>query len=87
VPAIDGNFDASTGAMIPFERQFQTLHSLQNYLLTNELLAAGWPMPVVDNDLLRKARAGFVERFCERPFYFIRAATPQVLLDEVDKIL
>ena len=41
VPAIDGNFDASTGAMIPFERQFQTLHSLQNYLLTNELLAAG----------------------------------------------
>ena len=87
VPAIDGNFDASTGAMIPFERQFQTLHSLQNYFLTNELLAAGWPMPVVDNDLLRKARAAFVERFCERPFYFIRAATPQVLLDEVDKIL
>jgi hypothetical protein len=29
----------------------------------------------------------FVDRFCERPFYFIRAATPQVLLDEVDRIL
>jgi hypothetical protein len=28
-----------------------------------------------------------VARFCERPFHFIRAATPQVLLDEVDKIL
>jgi hypothetical protein len=29
----------------------------------------------------------FVERFCERPFFFIRAATPQVLLDEVEQIL
>ena len=27
--------------MIPFERQFQTLHSLQNYFLLNELLAPG----------------------------------------------
>ena len=87
VPAIDGNFDPSTGAMIPFERQFQTLHSLQNYFLTNELLAPGWPMPVVDTDPLRKARAAFVGRFAKRPYYFIRAATPQVLLDEVDKIL
>ena len=87
VPAIDGNFDPSTGAMIPFERQFQTLHSLQNYFLTNELLAPGWPMPVVDTDPLRKARAAFVERFCERPFFFVRAANPQVLLDEVDGIL
>ena len=87
VPAIDGNFDPSTGAMIPFERQFQTLHSLQNYFLTNELLAAGWPMPVVDTDALRLARAAFVERFCERPFFFIRAANPQVLLDEVDKVI
>ena len=87
VPAIDGNFDPSTGAMIPFERQFQTLHSLQNYFLTNELLATGWPMPVVDTDPLRKARAAFVERFCERPFFFVRAANPQVLLDEVDRIL
>jgi hypothetical protein len=87
VPAIDGNFDPSTGAMIPFERQFQTLHSLQNYFLTNELLAPGWPMPVVDTDPLRKARAAFVERFCERPFFFVRAANPQVLLDEVDRIL
>jgi len=87
VPAIDGNFDPSSGAMIPFERQFQTLHSLQNYFLTNELLAPGWPMPVVDTDALRSARARFVERFCERPFFFIRAATPQVLLDQVDKVL
>ena len=30
-----------TAEMIPFERQFQTLHSLQNYFLLNELLAPG----------------------------------------------
>ena len=87
VPAIDGNFDPSCTEMIPFERQFQTLHSLQNYFLLNELLAAEWPMPIVDTEPLRKARAGFVARFSERPYYFVRAATPQVLMDEVDRVL
>jgi hypothetical protein len=87
VPAIDGNFDASTVEMIPFERQFQTFHSVQNYFLTNELLAPGHPMPVVDTDALRAARAVFVGRFAERPYFFVRAATPQVLLDEVDRVL
>lgn len=87
VPAIDGNFDASCVEMIPFERQFQTFHSVQNYFLTNELLAPGLPMPVVDTDALRAARADFVGRFAERPYFFVRAATPQVLLDEVDRVL
>ena len=87
VPAIDGNFEPSLAEMIPFERQFQTLHSLQNYFLLNELLAPQWPMPLVDTEPLRRARAGFVARFAERPYYFVRAATPQVLMDEVDKVL
>jgi hypothetical protein len=87
VPAIDGNFEPSLAEMIPFERQFQTFHSLQNYLLLNELLAPGLPMPVIDTESLRRARAGFVERFSSRPYYFVRAATPQVLLDEVDRVL
>jgi hypothetical protein len=87
VPAIDGNFDPATNELIPFERQFQMLHSLQNYFLTNELLAPGHVMPMVDDDVLRAKRAVFVDRFCERPFFFIRAATPQVLMDEVDRIL
>jgi hypothetical protein len=87
VPAIDGNFDPATNELIPFERGFQFLHSLQNYFLTNELLAPGHVMPLVDTDELRARRAGFVDRFCERPFFFIRAATPQVLMDEVDRIL
>jgi hypothetical protein len=87
VPAIDGNFDPATNELIPFERQFQFLHSLQNYFLTNELLAPGHVMPLLDTDELRARRADFVARFCERPFFFIRAATPQVLLDEVERIL
>ena len=87
VPAIDGNFEPSSAPMIPFERQFQTLHSLQNYFLLNELLAPGFPMPIVDTEALRRSRADFVERFAERPYHFIRAATPQVLLDEVDRVL
>jgi hypothetical protein len=87
VPAIDGNFEPSSAPMIPFERQFQTLHSLQNYFLLNELLAPGFPMPIVDTEALRRARAGFVARFSDRPYHFIRAATPQVLLDEVDRVL
>jgi len=87
VPAIDGNFDPTCADMIIFERQLQTFHSLQNYFLTNELLAPGFPMPVVDTDPLRRARADFVERFAERPYFFVRAATPQVLLDEVDRVL
>ena len=87
VPAIDGNFDASCNEMIPFERQFQTFHSLQNYFLTNELLAPGIAMPIVDTDALRVARVDFVRRFAGRPYFFVRAATPQVLLDEVDRVL
>jgi hypothetical protein len=87
VPAIDGNFEPSSAAMIPFERQFQTFHSVQNYFLLNELLAPGFAMPVVDTPPLRAARADFVRRFAERPYFFVRAATPQVLLDEVDRVL
>ncbi len=87
LPAIDGNFEPSTAELISFERQFQMLHSLQNYFLLNELLAPGFPMPLVDTEARRKIRSAFVERFSDRPFYFVRAATPQVLLDAVDGIL
>lgn len=87
VPSIDGNYAPATVEMIPFERQFQTLHSLQNYLHLNELLAVGWPMPLMDSDELRLRRAAFLEKFCTRPYYLIRAATPQVLMDEADKVI
>ena len=87
VPAIDGNFDTNSNEMIQFERQFQTFHGLQNYFLLNELLAPGLAMPLIDNTELRSARAEFVQSFAERPYYFIRAAGPQALIDEVEKVL
>ncbi len=88
VPAIDGNYDATTTEMGDFEAGFQTLHSLQNYFLLNELLAVGHVMPMVDTEELRAKRAAFVTKFvAPRKFYMIRAATPQVLMDEVDKVL
>lgn len=87
VPAIDGNFETSVTEMIPFERQFQTFHSLQNYFLLNELLAPRLPMPLLDTPELRAKRAAFVERFATRPYFFIRAAKPQALIDEVEKVL
>lgn len=87
VPAIDGNFDPNLVEMIPFEAQFQSLHSLQNYFLLNELLAPGFPMPLVDTESLRQARVDFLAEYCTRPHYFVRAANPQVLMDEVDKVL
>jgi hypothetical protein len=43
---------------------------------------------MVDTEKLRATRADFVARFvAPRPFFFIRAANPQVLMDEVDKVL
>jgi hypothetical protein len=87
VPAIDGNYDTSSNELIPFERQFQTFHALQNYFLLNELLAPGLPMPLLDTTELRAKRAGFVDSFAQRPYYFIRAAGPQALIDEVEKVL
>lgn len=88
VPSIDGNYDAATTLMGDFEAGFQMLHSLQNYFLLNELLAVGHVMPIVDTEELRAKRADFVERFvAPRKFYMVRAANPQVLMDEVDKIL
>lgn len=88
VPAIDGNFDPSSVEMGEFEASFQTLHSLQNYFLLNELLAPGHVMPMVDTEELRATRADFVARFVDpRPFFFMRAANPQMLMDEVDKVL
>lgn len=87
VPAIDGNFDPSIVEMIQFEAQFQTLHSLQNYFLLNELLAPGFAMPMVDSEELRQARVDFVASFAVRPYHFVRAATPQVLMDLVEEVI
>ena len=87
VPDIDGNFDTVVVDLIPFEKEYQTYHSLMNYLGLDQILAPGLPMPVIDTDDLRIKRADFCHRFATRPYHLIRAKNPQLLLDEVERLL
>ncbi len=89
VPGIDGHFDTKASPMIQFEREYQTFHSLMNYFGLNQLLSSdGVVMPIVDTDELRARRGEFCSRFAAgRPYYVIRARTPQILFDEVEKLI
>jgi hypothetical protein len=89
VPGIDGHFDTKVNPMIQFEREYQTFHSLMNYFGLNQLLSSdGVVMPIVDTDELRARRGEFCSRFAAgRPYYMIRARTPQILFDEVEKLI
>jgi hypothetical protein len=87
IPSIDGNFDPKTVEMIPFERNYQTYHSLMDYLGIKELLAPGIVMPLFDSDSRRARRAAFCKRFSERPYFLIRAKNPQILFDQLEDVL
>jgi hypothetical protein len=87
LPSIDGNFKTSCKPMAPFERNFQTFHSLMNFYGLHDALAPGLPMPIIDTDEARLKRAAFCAKFCERPYYIIMAKNPQLLFDEVEKVL
>ena len=86
VPAIDGNFDPTTVEMNPFERQFQTFHSVQNYSCSTSCWRPGsrcrWSTPT------RFARpADFVAAVRGATLLLRPGGHPQVLLDEVDRVL
>lgn len=87
VPDIDGHFDVSVTALGEFEKAYQTFHCLINYMGLNTLLAPGIPMPILDSEELRYKRAAFIQEFIQKPYHLIRARTPQLLLDEVEKLL
>jgi hypothetical protein len=87
IPSIDGNFDPKTVEMIPFERNYQTFHSLMDYFGVKELLAPGLVMPLLDSDKRRAKRADFCKRFSERPYFLIRAKNPLVLFDQLEEVL
>ena len=87
IPDIDGTYDTAVKDLIPFEREYQTYHSLMNYFGLNQLLSPGLVMPIIDTDEMRHKRAGFCHRFAKRPYRLIRARNPQLVLDEVEKLL
>ena len=90
MPCIDGHFDTQVTPMNQFEASYQSYHSLMNFFGLNQLLCGkyGLAMPIVDTDERRQARARFCARFAGgRPYYMVRAKTPQIVFDEIDKIL
>ena len=90
MPCIDGWFKTEVKAMGQFEASYQSYHSLMNFFGLNQLLCGvnGLAMPIVDTNERRQARAQFCSKFAAgRPYYMIRAKSPQLLFDEIDKIL
>jgi len=90
MPGIDGHFDTQVTKMIQFEAAYQSYHSLMNFFGLNQLLCGktGLAMPIVDTDERRQNRGRFCAKFASgRPYYMIRAKTPQIVFDEIDKIL
>jgi hypothetical protein len=93
LPDIDGHFDVSVTALGEYEKAYQSFHCLVNYMGLNILLAPGLPMPVLDTAELRAKRAEFIQEFIggngsrPKPYHVIRTRTPQLMLDEVEKLL
>ncbi len=89
MPGIDGHFDTKVAKMNRFEREYQTYHSVMNYFGLHQLLAPGGiVMPIVDTDELRQTRGDFVSMFATgKPYFMVRAKTPQLLFDEVEKLM
>ena len=90
LPCIDGHFDTQVVPMGQYERSYQTYHSLMNFFGLNQLLSGvdGLVMPIVDTDERRQARGKFcADLVRDMPYYMIRAKSPQIIFDEIDKIL
>ena len=90
LPGIDGHFDTQVVPMGQFERAYQTHHSLMNFFGLNQLLSGedGLVMPIIDTDERRIIRGRFCADFVrDMPYFMIRAKTPQLVFDEIDKLL
>jgi hypothetical protein len=88
LPSIDGNYATSVKELGQFEKEYQGFHSMMNYFGLNQLLSPGLVMPIIDTEEKRRKRALFGNCFAEpRPYYMIRAATPQLVFDELEKFL
>jgi len=88
LPSIDGNYANTVKELGQFEKEYQGFHSMMNYFGMNQLLSPGLVMPIIDTEEKRQKRAAFGHRFATpRPYYMIRAAKPQLIFDELEKLL
>ena len=89
-PCIDGWFKTDVKKMGQFEASYQSYHSMMNFFGLNQLLCGkyGLAMPIVDTDARRQDRAAFCAKYAAgRPYYMIRAKSPQLVFDEIDKLM
>ena len=90
MPCIDGWFKTDVKKMGQFEASYQSYHSMMNFFGLNQLLCGkfGLAMPIVDTDVRRQDRAAFCAKYAAgRPYYMIRAKSPQLVFDEIDKLM
>jgi hypothetical protein len=87
LPDIDGNYATVVGNMSKYEKEYQTFHCLCSYIGSSILLASELPMPLFDNTELRFKRARFIKDFTKRQYTYIRSKGPQIIIDELDKII
>ncbi len=90
MPCIDGWFKTDVKPMGQFEASYQSYHSMMNFFGLNQLLCGkyGLAMPIIDTDARRQDRAAFCAKYAaRRPYYMIRAKSPQLVFDEIDKLM
>jgi hypothetical protein len=89
LPDIDGNFDTFITELSRFEREYQTFCCLtSSYYQYGVVVSPGIPMPILDDAILRTKRAQFTTDFANRrPYYLIRGRTPNIILNEVEKLI
>ena len=89
MPCIDGWFKTEVKPMGQFEAAYQSYHSMMNFFGLNQLLSGGdgLVMPIIDTDARRQDRGAFCARYAAgRPYFMIRAKTPQLVFDEIEKL-
>ena len=89
-PCIDGWFKTEVKQMGQFEAAYQSYHSMMNFFGMNQLLSGGdgLVMPIIDEEDRRQARGAFCAKYAAgRPYFMVRAKTPQLVLDEIDKLM
>ena len=90
MPCIDGWFKTEVKPMGQFEAAYQSYHSMMNFFGLNQLLCGkyGLVMPIVDTDEHRQDRGAFCAKYAAgRPYFMIRAKSPQLVFDEIDKLM
>ena len=90
MPCIDGWFKTEVKPMGQFEAAYQSYHSMMNFFGLNQLLCGkhGLVMPIVDTDERRQDRRAFCAKYAAgRPYFMIRAKSPQLVFDEIDKLM